>query len=137
VSTAVIAFFQAYPPTSGSGQAAYNVAKYSSGPKYLLQSADSHSKQSSVDEIVVHNLGRLSENKIRRTIQVCRQSRNVVRILSEIKPDVIILEGATALYCLIALYPIRMRGIKGKIVYHHLVVSLSLLSRSCKPVITE
>jgi glycosyltransferase involved in cell wall biosynthesis len=118
MATAVIAFFQAYPPKSGGAQVAYNVAKYCSPPGYLLQSAPYDVKPSLVDNLTIQNLGRLSENKICRTVQVWRQSRRLIQMLAEIKPDVIILEGAASLYCLIALYAIRRRGITTTVVYH-------------------
>ena len=119
MKTAVISLYESFPPVSGAASVSYNLAKHMPWEKYLIQV--SRKKDSILKDTNIHliNLRIFLDKGPLKGIFLFYQFRKILRKLKQIKPNVVILEGATwTVYLLILFYLMKLYRVDAKIIYH-------------------
>ena len=115
----VVSLYKVIPPTSGVAMVTYNIAKYLSGEKYLIQLGDPKEDRFIEGNLKLINIKCRSENLFIKLANLALQLPNIAGKIKELGPDIIILEGASwAVYFLFLFWLIRLKRIKAKIIYH-------------------
>lgn len=119
MKVAVVSLYESFPPVCGAASVTYNLAKHIPWEKYLIQISgkkDFILKESSTNLI---NLRILSDKTPFKGIYIFSQIRKIIRKIKHIKPDLVILEGASwTVYVLMLYCMIRLNRIDAKIIYH-------------------
>ena len=116
---AIVSFYEAYPPVSGAASVTYNLAKFLSGERLLVQIGARAATSESSDGLRIITLARAPANRIGRFFQLHRQVRAIVRELLHFRPDCVIFEGASwAVYHWLLLRSIRWAAPNVPIIYH-------------------
>jgi len=119
VKTVFVSFYETFPPVSGAATVTYNVAKYLSGEKYLIQLGSDKKSRVLEGDINLINIRYISDNHFIKIINLSVQFPNIIAKLKQLNPEIIILEGASwALYYLFLFYLIKINRMKSKIIYH-------------------
>ena len=116
---AFICFYEAYPPISGAASVSYNIAKYSTGEKILIQMSQEDGQQQISDNLTLISIKGPSESGWKKIIRINKVISKIVKNIAEIVPDVVVLEGASwVMYHWMLFRQIKKRMPKIKIVYH-------------------
>lgn len=119
MSIVIVSLYKAIPPTSGVAMVTYNIAKYLSGERYLIQLGDPKEDRFIEENLKLINIKCLSENLFVKLVNLAFQLPNIAKKIINLEPDIIILEGASwAVYFLVLFWLIRLKRIKAKIIYH-------------------
>ncbi len=119
MKTVIVSFYEASPPVSGAATVTYNVTKFLSGEKYLIQLSSKENTFTINDNVHLINIRNISNNRIFKALNLGLHFPSITKKIKQIKPEVIILEGASwALYYLILFYLLKINHIKAKVVYH-------------------
>jgi len=116
---AVISFYEAFPPVCGAASVSYNTAKYFPGEKYLIQLSNERGRDLLENDTTLINLPCSFDNPLKKIVDLLLRSRELIKHLRKISPEIIVLEGAAwTLYYLAYFYLIRISGFESKIIYH-------------------
>lgn len=119
MKTVIVSFYEAYPPISGAATVTYNMTKFLSGEKYLIQLSDDKRNKKIDGNINLINIRHISNNRLIKAVNLALQFPIIIKKIKQINPEVIILEGASwALYYLILFYLLKINRIKAKVIYH-------------------
>jgi len=133
--TAIIAFYEAWPPTSGAATVSYNLAKSLSGTKLLIQ-VGKEARADNLEGVRVTTLAGFSESRIAKVLGLHAKIRRILAELVSFGPDVVVLEGASwAVYHWLLLKQLRRRLPKAYVVYHSHNVEYDLRSYRNSPAI--
>jgi len=115
----ILSFYQSFPPASGAATVCYNVFKFLSGPKYLIQLANKLNVTSpDYGSHIIHISG-LPKDKILKGFWLISRFPSILGKIRQLRPSVIIMEGsAWSFYYLILFYLLRFLDIKARTVYH-------------------
>jgi len=128
VRTAIVAFYEAYPPMSGAAAVSYNLAKFLPGKKTLVQMGQ-RASAASIEGIRVITLAGFSESRSAKLLGLSGKIRRMVAEVVTFRPDTVVLEGASwALYHRILLWQLRRALPHEYIVYHSHNVEYNLRS---------
>lgn len=112
----IIALYKVYPPTFGAAYVTYYLTKHLKGKKFLFQIA-SEKKMRRKKDLVIISFKSKRRTKLERFLEVIRFSNFLVKKIKEIKPDYIILEGASwSLFIFFMLK--KIKKINSNIIYH-------------------
>jgi polysaccharide biosynthesis protein PslH len=112
-------FYEAYPPISGAASVTYNVAKFLSGEKLLIQIGAGPATIETADGLPIVTLAGASENKFRKLTSLPRRVRALVNEILRFRPDLVMLEGASwAMYHWMLLRGLRHAMPNVPIIYH-------------------
>ena len=112
-------FYEAYPPASGAASVSYNLAKFISGSRVLVQLGCHDGRFVTADGVEVVTLAGASESRPKRLVRLPGFVGRMVAEIRKAAPDVVILEGASwAFYHWMLLRRIRRAIPKTKVVYH-------------------
>ena len=116
---AIISFYEAYPPASGAASVSYNLAKFVSGSRLLIQLGRHDGRFVTADDVEVVTLAGASESRRERLVRLPSFVNRMVAEVRRAEPDVVILEGASwAFYHWMLLRRIRRAIPQTKVVYH-------------------
>lgn len=119
MKTAVICFYEAYPPISGAASVTYYTAKNLSGAKILIQLSHRDKREIINGDCAVINIEATGENRWKKLFGIGRVIKKISDQIIEFDPSIIILEGASwVVYLWLLICAIKKRNIKTKIVYH-------------------
>ena len=115
----VVAFYKVFPPIFGSAMVTYNFTKYLPKEKYLIQLWDPKLAKFIGDDISLITARNRSDNIFIKIVNLILQFPIIVVKIIRLKPDVLIMEGATwSLYYLILLFILKYTKFKAKLIYH-------------------
>jgi glycosyltransferase involved in cell wall biosynthesis len=115
----VCCFYESYPPASGAASVSYNLAKFSSGSRVLLQLGSREERLVTTDNVQIVTLAGASQSRRERLARLPGFVNRMVAEIRRAEPEVAILEGASwALYHWMLLQRIRRAIPKTKIIYH-------------------
>jgi glycosyltransferase involved in cell wall biosynthesis len=115
----VCCFYEDYPPISGAASVTYNVAKFLSGEKLLIQIGAEPATIETADGLRIETLAGASENKFRKVTSLPSRVRALVNEILRFRPDFVMLEGASwAMYHWMLLRGLRRAMSNVPIVYH-------------------
>jgi glycosyltransferase involved in cell wall biosynthesis len=120
LKTVVVSLYEAFPPASGAATVTYNIAKNILGERYLIQLGSGGNKTEKKDgNLNLINVHLLSTSRVLKGTSLPFLFAKIIRKIRELRPDVIILEGASwALYYVILFCLIKLLGTGSKIIYH-------------------
>jgi len=119
MKTAVISLYESFPPVCGAASVTYNLTKYTPWEKYLIQVSGKKDFSLKDNDISLINLRIFLDNGPLKGIYLFSQFRNIIKKLKQIKPDIVILEGASwTVYMIILFYLIKFYRIDARIIYH-------------------
>ncbi len=114
-----ICFYEAYPPASGAASVTFNVTKYASGDRILIQLGTKDRREFTRDGVTVITLAGASDSKFQKIKGLFARIERIVDQLRNISPDVVVLEGASwVMYHLLLLRKIRRSFPHARIIYH-------------------
>lgn len=118
MTTMFVAFYPAYPPASGAASVTWNLAKYWGGERLLLQIGAEASLRK-LNGVKILTLPGFAEGRIAKLAGLRRRIRTILQHVREVKPDLLVLEGASwAVYHAILLQ--RLRSLLPELeVYYH------------------
>ena len=116
---AFVCFFPAAPPESGAGRVSYDLARFVPVDSTLIQLGSIDSDWVDPAGLRVIQIQQGGEGRWRKMFGIPRFVGRVVERLAELRPDVVVLEGASwVLYHWLLMRSLR-KGLPGvKIVYH-------------------
>ena len=118
MKTAIVSFYEAYPPISGAAAVTFNVAKFLPGERLLIQ-AGSRPYSTQVQGVRVVTVPGVAESRIGRITTLQGRLRAMIDELRRFRPDLVMLEGASwAVYHWLLLRAIRRTLPKVRVVYH-------------------
>ena len=104
---------------SGAASVTYNVAKFLSGEKLLIQIGARPATIEIADGLRIATVGRASENNFRKVASLPSLIRALVDVILRFRPDLVILEGASwAVYHWMLLRHLRRTMLSVPIIYH-------------------
>ena len=119
MKVAFVCFYEAYPPAGGAASVTYHAAKYALGRKILIQFGAACADECVSDDFVIRTLDRYSDSRLRKIAGLFCRVRGIVKVLEELAPQVVVLEGASwAVYHWLLLRRIRRRLPRCSVVYH-------------------
>jgi polysaccharide biosynthesis protein PslH len=125
-------FYEAYPPASGAATVSYNLARFASGSKALVQLGPEDDRIALRDNVEIITLAWSSASRYAKFAQVRNFVRRMVEEVQRAAADMVILEGASwAVYHWMLLRAIRHAGPRITVIYHsHNVEYYLRLSRN-------
>jgi glycosyltransferase involved in cell wall biosynthesis len=118
VKSAIIAFYEVYPPISGAAVVSFNVAKFLSGEKLLIQ-VGSRPWTTEVHGVRTVTIPGAAESRIGKITGLAGRIRMIVAKVAGLRPDFVMLEGASwAMYHWMLLRSIRRVAPKVPVIYH-------------------
>lgn len=119
MKTAVISLYESYPPVCGAAVVTYNFAKYLPGKKHLIQFSKDHLDHLTENDLNIHNFRLTSDYSFRKFMSVILQIPKITRTIKNIKPDIVVLEGASWTFYYLLLYSfIKLAKVRTRIIYH-------------------
>jgi len=129
--TAVLSFYEAYPPVCGAAAVTYNVAKQLPGERLLIQLVEGRAGEAKQDKIAredfeIVDLPMRSSRHLAKALHLAVHFPRIAKLLKAFSPDWLILEGASWTVYYLALFNfLKLRRAPYKILYHaHNVESL-------------
>jgi len=118
MKTAVISFYEGYPPDSGAASVTWNCAKHADGERFLVQVGGDRRSEGTADGVQVHTLPGAS-SRLKKLLGLRQSVARITELCREIGPDVVFLEGASwAVYHAMLIRSLRRAGIRALIAYH-------------------
>jgi glycosyltransferase involved in cell wall biosynthesis len=132
----IVAFYNVFPPTSGAAAVSFNTAKYMTGERFLFHLDRLPSEFELEKGFRVMAFPCRTENHLTKVFDLLQAMPRMAHTISRLKPDVIILEGASwAVYYWLLFRLLNILRIKTRVVYHaHNVEYLLRLQRNSRPV---
>ena len=119
MKTAVVSLYESFPPVSGAASVTYNLTKYIPWEKYLIQVSEKKDFSLKEKDISLINQRISVDSGPLKGIYLFNQFRNIIKKLKQIKPDIVILEGASwTVFMMILFYLIKLYRIDVKVIYH-------------------
>ncbi len=135
--TVFITFFPAYPPRAGAASVSYNICKYTSGPRWLIQISDEERIENLDNAMTVISIADKNKTKYQKITGLFNRIRKIADEVKQIDPDIIYFEGASWVLYFVLLYrKLRKIGIKSQIIYHSHNVEYVLRKQKHGPIIT-
>jgi polysaccharide biosynthesis protein PslH len=117
--SAFVCFYEAYPPYSGAGSVTYNTAEHFGGDRVLIQFAAQPDETVTAGGLRVRTLRANWGNRATKILRIGATLRELVGLLKQEAPDVVILEGASwVVYHVRLLRVLRSVLPDAQIVYH-------------------
>lgn len=134
MKTVLLACYEAWPPTSGAASVTYNLARFLSGERALIQLVPSEGFQGGLDGLEIESLSVGGASGLRRTLRVLGLMRKAAERIAARRPDLVIIEGASwSAYFYVLLKRMRSRGaLRGVPVVYHAHNVEYLLRRSTR-----
>src|SRR6266851_1784182 len=95
MKTAIVSFYEAFPPVSGAASVTYNVAKFLSCERILIQIGARSATIESSDGVRITTLGAASENRVLKIASLPHRILAITREILHFQPHRVILEGAS------------------------------------------
>ncbi len=119
MKTALAAFFEAYPPESGSAIVTYSVARNLPGERLLVQVTNRSGLEEPEPGLKIESLPSPAGSAAGKILRTPARIRAIVRTIRRFGPDIVILEGASwAVFHWLLLRALRRRLAGTPIFYH-------------------
>jgi len=119
MKTAILTFYEAYPPTSGAAIVSYSLARYLPGERLLVQIGGRGGREEPQPGLTVLSLDLPAQSPVQKITRLPERIRALVSAVSAFGPGLVILEGASwAIYHRLLLSALRRR-LPGVRVVHH------------------
>jgi len=116
--TAVVSFYEAYPPDSGAASVTYHCAKHATGERAIIQVGECEQRAVTHDGVRVYTLPG-ARSRVERLLRMRWTIGRMVEVCGEVDPDVVFLEGASwTVYLLGLMRALRRAASRAVIVYH-------------------
>ncbi|MGA2587211.1 MAG: glycosyltransferase family 4 protein [Candidatus Aminicenantales bacterium] len=117
--TAVLSFYEAYPPVCGAAAVAYNVAKQLPGEKLLIQLVEAKRDEVAHEDFEIVDLPMRSSRHLVKALHLAVQFPRIAKLLKSFAPDWLILEGSSWTVYYLAFFDfLKIRRAPYKILYH-------------------
>jgi glycosyltransferase involved in cell wall biosynthesis len=117
--SAVCCFYQAFPPVSGAASVSYNLAKFASRARVLIQLGTRDQRFVTADNVEVVTIAGASESRREKLARLPAFVNQMVAEICSMEAEVVVLEGASwAVYHWMLLRAIRRAAPQAKLVYH-------------------
>jgi len=119
MKTALVTFYETFPPSSGSAIVSYSVARNLSGERLLVQVTNRSGQEEPEPGLKIESLPSSAGSAAGKILRTPARLRAIVRILRRFGPDIVILEGASwAVFHWLLLRALRRRLAGTPIFYH-------------------
>lgn len=124
----IISFYKAYPPAFGTAYVTYYLAKLLNGKKFLFQ-ISSENRMEMEGDLLIFNFKSDGKTKLKRFVTLIKFSKFIVKKIKKIKPDFIILEGASWSPFIYYIFR-KIKSLDENIIYHAHNVDFELRSQN-------
>ncbi len=119
MKTALVSFYEAYPPSSGSAIVSYNTAKFLPGERLLIQVTNRAGSEEPAGALRVESIDSPVGSSAQKIFRLPGRIRAVVRKIRAFGPDLIVLEGASWAVFHERLFRALRREMAGTPVFYH------------------
>jgi len=95
MKTVLVACYEAWPPASGAASVTYNLARFLSGERKLIQLVPVGGFQGDIDGFSVESIKVGLSSGPRRSVKIISLMKSITQKIAEYGPEVVILEGAS------------------------------------------
>jgi len=119
MKTANISLYEAYPPVCGAAVVTYNLAKFLSGKKFLLQLGSNTGEITLEKDLQLINIRTDFSSRLKKAISLFSNHKKIAAHVEKIDPRFIILEGASwSVYYWVLFRNLKRKKLNAKIIYH-------------------
>lgn len=119
MKTALVSFYESYPPTSGSAIVSYSVARFLPGERLLVQVTNRGGSEEPEPGLRVESIASPAGSSAAKIIRLPGRLRAIARTIRSFGPDAVLLEGASWAVFHWLLFRTLRRKLPGIPVYYH------------------